>query len=409
MKKGYLCAAVIVMLCLLAPFSAHSAQSLSLSALQSCKNIRSCSNSSGAFFYGWSSDTLVFARALPDDFCYTAKPDGVVCCACVDKDRLCALLRGSHYSYSLMTLDGNGNTYTAPLDINININRHSIAVCGNEVFLIRDSAEAEVQSFRTDGGNGSVYRLSDDPMELFVNGGKVYAQTCRGDIYNLSGGRAEYCCSVGAYAKLSDAGEGWVLSDGTRLVSLDGDAQRRLFSDYGCAVCRDGVLYYGKSGELHIGGITQQKSCLRLASYGGRLACLDESYSCTIMSESDYSEVGSEPALDFDGRLEAGTTAAQLRGRFPGIEIFTGDGASVSSGLIKTGFSVRGGNKTVKITVMGDVTGNGKCGATDIKRLMKHLCGAETLDGVFRDAADLNGDNKLSNADLVLIYRKSKE
>ena len=397
------------MLCLLAPFSAHCAPSLSLSALQSCKNIRSCSNSSGAFFYGWSSDTLVFARALPDDFCYTAKPDGVVCCACVDKDRLCALLRSSRSSYSLLTLDVNGNTYAAPLDIDSNVNRHSVAVCGNEVFLICGSADAEVQSFRTDSGSGSVYRLPDDPMELFVNGGKVYVQTFRGDVYTLGGGRVDYCCSVGNYAKLSDAGDGWVLSDGTRLVSLNGGTQRGIFADYGCALFCDGVLYYGKSGELHIGGDTLRKSCLRLAYYGGRLACLDESYNCTIISEADHSESGSEPAADFDGRLEAGTTAAQLRGRFPGIEIFTGDGASVGSGLIKTGFSVRSGNKTVQIAVMGDVTGNGKCGATDTKRLMEHLCGAETLNGVFRDAADLNRDNTISNADLVLIYRKSKE
>ena len=55
--------------------------------------------------------------------------------------------------------------------------------------------------------------------------------------------------------------------------------------------------------------------------------------------------------------------------------------------------------------VRGDVTGEGNVNSRDEGLLFKHLLGQQKLNGVYKIAADINRDKKISNADLVLLSR----
>ena len=69
---------------------------------------------------------------------------------------------------------------------------------------------------------------------------------------------------------------------------------------------------------------------------------------------------------------------------------------------------LKSGNKIdyeYKIVIYGDVTGEGNINSRDITALFNHLLGKESLIGSYLIASDVNHDNIVDNADLLLIER----
>ena len=62
-------------------------------------------------------------------------------------------------------------------------------------------------------------------------------------------------------------------------------------------------------------------------------------------------------------------------------------------------------NKTYKTAVLGDITGEGNINSRDTKEMFNHLLGVQPLTSTFKIAGDINNDNKLTNADLVLLAK----
>lgn len=61
---------------------------------------------------------------------------------------------------------------------------------------------------------------------------------------------------------------------------------------------------------------------------------------------------------------------------------------------------------TYTIVVLGDITGTGYTTKNDEGIMFNCLFGLDKVGGVYKTAADINGDGKLSNIDLVMIDRK---
>ena len=59
----------------------------------------------------------------------------------------------------------------------------------------------------------------------------------------------------------------------------------------------------------------------------------------------------------------------------------------------------------LRFIVKGDVTGEGNVNSRDENAMFSHLLNTQKLKGIYKLAADLNFDKKLTNADLVLISR----
>ena len=101
--------------------------------------------------------------------------------------------------------------------------------------------------------------------------------------------------------------------------------------------------------------------------------------------------------------LEQGTTTAQFRNSTTESVEFE----SSISGQLGTGDNVTINNQAHTIVIKGDITGEGNINSRDLNALFDHLLEIELLQNEFCTAADINNDNKISNADLVLLSRAS--
>ena len=80
----------------------------------------------------------------------------------------------------------------------------------------------------------------------------------------------------------------------------------------------------------------------------------------------------------------------------------------VNSDAIKTGdrlvISISGKDAyNYELSVLGDMTGDGKINSADLLRLRQHLIGTKTSQGVYYLAGDINNDSKLNSADLLRV------
>ncbi|MCH5300015.1 MAG: dockerin type I repeat-containing protein [Ruminococcus sp.] len=91
------------------------------------------------------------------------------------------------------------------------------------------------------------------------------------------------------------------------------------------------------------------------------------------------------------------------------ITIYNKSGDVKTSGNIGTGMTVvfaKGNEKAkFKIAVNGDLTGEGNVNSLDLNKMFNFLLEQVSLSDVEAVAGDLNGDNKITNKDLVLLDR----
>ena len=72
----------------------------------------------------------------------------------------------------------------------------------------------------------------------------------------------------------------------------------------------------------------------------------------------------------------------------------------------KAVFTKDGKSYTYTVVVIGDITGTGRITKNDVNIMFNCLFGLDKVGGVYKIAADANGDGKLSDIDLVMISRK---
>ncbi|MGN0453133.1 MAG: dockerin type I repeat-containing protein [Ruminococcus sp.] len=103
------------------------------------------------------------------------------------------------------------------------------------------------------------------------------------------------------------------------------------------------------------------------------------------------------------------TTVAVLRKYFgvkkEDFSVKRTDGKLIASGKLGTGMRVSFKEFSGYIIVTGELTGEGNINSRDIKALMKHLSGEESLSSVPLLAADVNSDGKVNTKDLLMISR----
>lgn len=406
MSRRIAAAAVALLLCILASVSAFAATERTLSTLAACSNIRAYSGAA-AYFYGWSNHTLCTERAVPGSGGFSANTDGTITCAAHDSRCAYALVRDRTMRFSLMMLNAaNGSSTTVYLDTDASVDNRSVAVSGSEVFLIYAACQGAVQSFSADGAKRYRYTFSDAPMTLFINDDRAYVLTYRGGVYRISNGGSTFCGNIGDYAILRDAGAGYVMTGNGTLFSLNGGTQS-VDADFGCAVRTASGLAYQKGGTLSFGGVSvSAETSVCLAACGDSVAALSSDGRCTVYTAADVAANAADSAHPrFTGQTELKTIVSKLCDRFPGAAVYDSSGARKTSGSLKTGDTVVQDGAQTMVIVRGDVTGNGICGAKDIRRVMEHLCGANALEGAYLSAADINGDGRVSNADLVLAEK----
>lgn len=84
-------------------------------------------------------------------------------------------------------------------------------------------------------------------------------------------------------------------------------------------------------------------------------------------------------------------------------EIIDRDGNVMTEGIIKTGDRIRSGDEEYVISVIGDISGDGKVNILDLSRMRLYLIGKLSLVGTLWQSADLNGNNKVDIIDLSIM------
>ena len=199
---------------------------------------------------------------------------------------------------------------------------------------------------------------------------------------------------------------------------------------YGRLVSLSGGMDYRYSADFAIktrSGVFTQSGCLLFAAANEKTAVLDGDYSCSVYdniktdavpadNENDKQYEPPEAAREYPelniiggcvAGIAAGTTVRGLCGSYPQItSVYDGSGGRVTSGKLKSGYSVQTDSGSFFVAVRGDLNGTASVNSADVKALSEYVISDKSLDGCFFVAADMNGDNAVDTRDLLLLARE---
>lgn len=394
-QKTVIAACITIVLAFCASFSAEADSNLQ--NLSQCRRIFAYSGYDNAYFYGYDNHMLCSAHVIPDEMEQTVTTDGIIRAVCHDETSAYALMTTANAKYNLIRLEMNSGEYTiSPIAFGSEINHDSFAVADGEVFLmVQDATYGHVESHDFAGNRMYTYYPDNGVNYLFHNGGNAYAVSYSGEIFYLSNGNCSSCAKIEAYSECQNAGIGYIRTDSGQLVSLNGGMNRN--SNAVQAVISDGELISSDFGLL-------------LVAVNHFQACLNDNYRC-IVNRLETSEISPEISAGADHTEDtvvvvAGMTVAALKKGDKSIGmVYDNDGKEISSGKLRTGYSLRKNSVEYPLAVYGDLNASGTVNSRDIKLFMNHLVGNTTINGVFAVAADMNSDGKLDNRDLVLLSK----
>ncbi len=104
---------------------------------------------------------------------------------------------------------------------------------------------------------------------------------------------------------------------------------------------------------------------------------------------------------------EPNTTVETIQEKYSNTTIIVknADGAIVKTGNIGTGYTITIGDKSYKISKMGDVSGDGIIDARDSLRILKYAVGTYDIKDEFAQSADINGDGIVDARDSLRILK----
>lgn len=409
MLKKYFSFALTLVIIAFSVCAVHAEETLNINELRQCGRIFAYSGASSAYFYGYNKTTLYSAKVIPDGITRYVSIDGTIRSACHDDNNAYALFESSRRDYSVIKMNMNSGDYNIyRLGTLEGIDNVSFAATENEFFLIdNNGVYPAALSFGYDGKRKYSLSFNLGVERLFTNGGNAYAKAYSGEVYKLSNGKKSYCASFGEYTDFENAGAGFIYTEIGQLISLEnGSAQN--FDDKYVVKTQDRVF--------------RDNDGILFAAAGNKSAILNSDYTCTVKDNSFQSPhsdgnggnsggSGGQISMSDDVvvGIDAGTTVAQLKKSFSEIKaVYNLNGGEVSSGKLRTGFSVKTSANIYTIAVRGDINSTGTVNSSDISELMQYFTDSLSLSGCYIKAADYNFDGSVDNADLVLMARSTE-
>lgn len=281
-----------------------------------------------------------------------------------------------------------------------------------------------------ENGEGRAFRFEDGISYIGCRAGKQYAYA-EGSLFVFEGG------NLSEFLKLEQKGIPFTFLDDERFISLDGDVfalqSNALQTVVSCGVAPSEYAYHyleadrlayvvnkdeidllststGETEKYHIDGdvkavsttdcIVQREKELYLTS----LATFAEKQEPSQPEEeAEKSEFPENVEVEGDYfYIELGTTIKQLRADMKEDIIVTNEkGNIVNSGVMRTGYKVKG----KYAVIMGDTNGSGTINGADVKEGQFMLLGSSTRSAACFKAADINKDDEITTTDLVFISK----
>ncbi len=375
-----------------------------------------------------SSNTLKAYELLPDKNGYTYNFSGNIAACCVYKDTVYTLTTGGTYDNNpILYKSKNGKSASLtlkkaavknPTFISVDKNGNIFVMNSNNKIRVFNSSGKKIKTF-----SEKVNRIIPfNSYSLAFSGKSVYRVTSSSQSLMASGFETSY------FYKVSDK----YIGDYNGNIYEVTDTVKKIISTnksgaYKACEAGNYIVYYS-NGEFYIynkngslaGTRSYNGSVYAVSSYGSKAVVIDKSLGYKLLSQSDFFDKtenkNTSKGINLNSfkhnkkyiYVKQGTTIADFKSRikYEGYEIsfknrrsgklYTNTKVSFTKGNAKADYS---------FIVWGDVTGEGNVNSRDEGLLFKHLLGQQKLKGVFKMAANINRDKKISNADLVLLSR----
>lgn len=432
MKRKLLTAILLSLIFLfIASSTVFSESEKNASVFNECNEYYTENNADGSFIYGCNFSTLYSSIILPSFNIRYVTVDGIIRSVSHCKSCSYALYEKSGAYFITELNSTNGNCFTYSFGTLKSIENSSFAFCNSKAyFIFTDDIYTYVRSYDSNGKVCRKYTFGANVQRIFTNESKIYALLYNGEIYRLDNNGSHYCVSINTGYEFCCAGAGYIYSEAGTLFSLD-DNNIEHISDAkkNCVIKSENTLIYSNDWTIKHDGkhFKSQNKIQSLFFYGNNVAVLDIDLNIntikltdfkrneSIFNRDDNSAASRKEAVKIDSGeyitgISSGTTVSNFKKQFSDdVTVYDKDGNEITSGKIKTGYSVKISNVIHEISVTGDITGEGNVKSNDVSALMSYFVGKSELSGVYLMSADFNNDSTVNNKDLVGIARQAKK
>ena len=382
-----------------------------------------------------SADYSVTVRSLNNSTQYKYSYNNKVLSYCVTDGTLYTLNSTNQPKVVLITSAKNGKiTKTINIKTNIVPNNTRLGVDGNGViYIFYNSNHAEVYSSKgsyisTTSNtyssitqiNGSVYASNSSGIyrlngksetlvckckadTLIYAVSKDCAATMYGNVYNLNSGKAVFGNENKKPFSITLSSNYYITFKNSTLYAYDRKTRKLVNS---CAVGYNPYAVCAVGSKVYT---------IAEASGGFSVKKYKESYFLPAGSTNNAKTTKASTNIKFGSYMLKGryiflpprTTKAEFKEKikYKGYKLKFSSARGLGTNT-KAVFTKDNKSYTYTIVVLGDITGTGYITKNDVNIMFNCLFGLDKVGGVYKMAADVNGDGKLSNVDLVKIERK---
>ncbi len=402
-------------------------------------------NDSAGSFMCQLSGNRITVFDIKNSKTYTYTFSNTVFAYCVSKGKLCAAVAAEQAGVVSVVYAKGGKILGETVVIDKNISKSTdIGVdSAGRIYFINKKSYVDIFDSK-----GKFIRTFDKMCYSLVQcGGKTYAIGSAGifilsadsdkKLRDLASGNNVYAVSDNYLA--DDAGNVFSAGSGKCILSLKLNKNYVVgeSTDYILALNGKTVSAYNKSDRAFVSSYELDFTPYGLCANGRKIYLLNKSgkFSSKTISEkvfviqnnnneknltssstkSDTSSVVPAKGLNFGkykvrGQyifVEPQTTRTTFKSKitYNGYTLKFNKTSGLGTG-VKASFTGNGKTYSYKFVVMGDINGTGTVNSRDVKIMFNCLFGINKVGGVYKTAADMNGDGKLSNADLVLLDKK---
>lgn len=445
MGKRLLCLLLLSLIFLFSSLDVSAFSNYKASDLEICSRLTADSNSFGGFVYGSDGKTLYSSMLIPSHYNRYVNAPYNIKSICQSGELSCAMYICDNKTsrYGITTMNMNSGVVSDYTFEGVNdASSKMFSLSGNYAYFVRaDATYSYVAIYGLDGKFKRKCSFNDNIYMLFNNNSITYSMLYDGRIYRFSGTGYTQVANIGKGVNAFNAGIDYICTESGMLVSLaNGTTLSVSKTNQNCIVAADSGIYTADNYRLVFKRNNASERFIELSNaikcvvaYKDRVATLNNAYNYNDISNSELKSnaepynkpngqngnLNSDTKISDRYRVKNGkyivgvapsTSVTEFKKNFSDSDaiIYNSDGNTVSSGKIKTGYTVNVGNNSYIIIVSGDLTCEGNVKSNDTNLLMNYLVGAVSLNDIQMMSADYDFNGVIDNRDLVLIARHTE-
>lgn len=318
--------------------------------------------------------------------------------------------------YGTFAVDSNGNYYM--------ISKNTVEVyTSNYKYLKTISVGGNVINLTNSPDGTIVYVLYENKLKIIdnnriydynISANKIYPEnngffaTDRGEIYNYGNGNvsAVYRGFDGIHGAavirenifVSKLGELTAVNNDTEFSVEEISSETYIKSLGNKCIC---INQHGNSAEVKI--VTEEDVKLKQSEFNS--SSLENNENINKALSSDIYNINYDN--DIITGITPGSTIAEIKNniRTENLTFYDSKGNIKKSGVIGTGSIIENTETKERfcIIIYGELSGEGNINSLDKTVLANHILEAKELNGVYRTAADINGDSQVNLKDYVAL------